>query len=757
MTIVEPSTINAFTVAQALQQAIILHQAGRFQDAESLYRTILRSDPNHPDANHNLGVLAVQLNQPAVGLPFLKAALEVNSGLAQYWLSYIDALIKAGQQDLARLTLREGRQKGLSGDAVVALEGRLAEPTPEEICRLGTLFNQGFFCEAESTARGMIERFPQHGFGWKVLGAALMSQGLSSEALKPMQKAVELLPMDAEAHNNLGNTFKELDRPLDSEASCRRALEINPDYTEAHFNLGNALKNMNKFDEAEASFRRALQFGPDYAPAHIYLGNILRDMGRLEEAGACYRRAHQLGSSGARVKELFMLPAIMGTKQEILASRVEFEQNLDKLIADKVTLDDPLFDVGETNFYLAFHGINDRDVQVKVAKFYEQACPSLLYVAPHCIKPKPDSRNIIRIGFFSKFLYNHSVSLSFSKIIESLSLKDQFEVYLISDHAVDEKFYSEFAGKCVQLPFNLVRAREMLAELELDILVYLDIGMEPFSYFLAFSRLARTQCVLYGHPVTTGITNMDYFLSSDQMEPNDADEHYSEKLVRFPRLIFYFTRPIVPATLKTRQELNLPDGRHIYMCPMQLQKIHPDFDEVLARILQLDGNGVVVLFEDLIRPFWKKALVKRFEITIPAEVQERIIFLPWLRNPNDFVSAIASADVILDSFHFGIGSTTAMTCITGTPLITKPGEFLRGRQGSGFCRMLDVTECIADDTEGYARKAVEIASDSLLQERIRAKILRNNSVIYENLQPVDDLIKFINSLQDGWHTVSFNV
>jgi predicted O-linked N-acetylglucosamine transferase (SPINDLY family) len=137
-----------------------------------------------------------------------------------------------------------------------------------------------------------------------------------------------------------------------------------------------------------------------------------------------------------------MLPAIMGTRQEMIESRAEFERNLNKLIADKTTIADPLKSVGETNFFLAYHGLNDRDLQVKVAKYYEQACPSLLYIAPHCIKPKSDVAKKIRVGFLSRYLYKHSVSLCFSKIIETLSSKEEFQVSLISNQPIDEKLYS---------------------------------------------------------------------------------------------------------------------------------------------------------------------------------------------------------------------------------------------------------------------------------------------------------------------------
>ncbi|MCX7147380.1 MAG: hypothetical protein NT042_14565, partial [Sulfuritalea sp.] len=152
--------------------------------------------------------------------------------------------------------------------------------------------------------------------------------------------------------------------------------------------------------------------------------------------------------------------------------------------------------------------------------------------------------------------------------------------------------------------------------------------------------------------------------------------------------------------------------------------------------------------------WWKTALLKRFESTIPAELRPRIVFLPWLKDPADFISAIAAADVVLDPFHFGIGSTVAMTSITGTPLVTRAGEFMRGRVGAYFCEMFDLTECIAENTEGYARKAVEIASDPLLRERIKVKILKSNPVLYEDQKPVEDLADFFYSLTDSWQNPS---
>jgi len=224
----------------ALKQAVAHHRAGRLQDAERLYRAILQAQPNHPEANHNLGILAAQVK---------------------------------------KITRRTDEEKG---------------PSDKEVSTLASLFNQGRYTELEPLAQDLTERFPQHGFGWKALGAVLQRQGRGSEALIPMKKAAELLPDSAEVHSNLGVNFKEQGQLFEAEASYRRALEIKPDFAEVHNNLGNVLKDQGRLDEAEASYRRALEIKPDFAEAHNNLGIVLKDQGRYADAEANYRRALEI-------------------------------------------------------------------------------------------------------------------------------------------------------------------------------------------------------------------------------------------------------------------------------------------------------------------------------------------------------------------------------------------------------------------------------------------------------------------------------
>ena len=211
------------TIDQALQKAVEAHKAGKLQDAERLYRAILQAQPQHPDANHNLGVLAASLNKTEAALPLFKIALEANPSQGQFWLSYVDALIKEKQFDIARNVLEQGKKRGLAGEMVEALEAKLTasllaqsseasankistftqqrkkvsakkekkknsssnqtnlnqsrNPTQVELNALLEHYQKGRYDLAENLATNLTEQYPKHSFGWKVLGAVFNQRG----------------------------------------------------------------------------------------------------------------------------------------------------------------------------------------------------------------------------------------------------------------------------------------------------------------------------------------------------------------------------------------------------------------------------------------------------------------------------------------------------------------------------------------------------------------------------------------------------
>ncbi len=111
-----------FTVEQALQKGIEAHKAGKVQEADQYYTAILKANPKHPDANHNMGVLGVDVGQIEAALPFFKKALKSNPNIDQFWLSYIDALIKLDRKADAKAVFNQAKSKGAKGDGFDQIE-----------------------------------------------------------------------------------------------------------------------------------------------------------------------------------------------------------------------------------------------------------------------------------------------------------------------------------------------------------------------------------------------------------------------------------------------------------------------------------------------------------------------------------------------------------------------------------------------------------------------------------------------------------
>ena len=164
-------------------------------------------------------------------------------------------------------------------------------PPQTQLNNLLEYYQTSRFDDAEKLAISLTKEFPDHQFGWKVLGAILNQSGRILESLYASQKSLKLDPQDADAHNNVGITFKELGRLEDAEKSLRQAIELKPDYAGAYNNLGITLKDLGRLDESELSLRQAIGLKPDYAEALSNLGNTLKELGKLEEAIGSYRQA----------------------------------------------------------------------------------------------------------------------------------------------------------------------------------------------------------------------------------------------------------------------------------------------------------------------------------------------------------------------------------------------------------------------------------------------------------------------------------
>jgi predicted O-linked N-acetylglucosamine transferase (SPINDLY family) len=610
-----------------------------------------------------------------------------------------------------------------------------------DLARARRLRRSGDAAAAEALYRDALRRDPAHAEAHRELSDLLSARGAAGEALQHGLEALHLRPGWADAHNSAGVALHALGRLEEAIGHFRGALQAEASHAPAHVNLGNALADQGDIDTALSHYGKALEIEPDNATAQLTLAIALEDDGRYEEALAAYGRAQALApNDGIRIKMATMLPLYPRSAAEIDELRARLERQVDALMAQPLRLRDPAREVGQTAFLLPYHGRNDRDLQVKLAALYAHACPELLFTAPHCRQAQAP-RPRIRVGFASKFFTAHSVGIWFNRLISLLAADPGFEVVLIDLNGAADADLRAACARSIAPPQDLALARAAIAAEALDVLVYADIGMDPLSYFLAFSRLAPVQCAMLGHPVTTGIRNIDYFISSALFEREDAQAHYSERLVRLNSLPLYIPRPLPPATGKSRAELGLPEGRTLYACPMMLHKFHPDFDAAMAGILRRDPDAEILLFRDSRYPRRHEGLARRFAAA-HGDVAARLRFLPWA-SLEDLMRIIQASDLVIDTFHFSAGTTAFLVFAFGTPLVTLPGDYVRGRPTYGCYLKMGMLDCVARDPGDYVDLAVRIGTDRALRDTLRGKILASCETLYADPAAVAELAAFL--------------
>jgi predicted O-linked N-acetylglucosamine transferase (SPINDLY family) len=553
----------------------------------------------------------------------------------------------------------------------------------------------------------------------------------------------------AAALHSLGLQYFEQGRYNEAIAHFRSALALQPDSLRCELDLAVALHKALCFADAATHYRNALAIEPNAYEVRFSLGNVLAEDGRMEEARVQFEIVNrQMPSDAVRVRLALLLPVIYRSHDDLVANRLRQQRQFDELAQSVLHIDESAIEGLDTNFYLAYQGFDDRHMQVQLANIYARACPSLLWVAPHCRRLpsfQPGSRPL-RIGFVSRHLRFHSVGLAVQGLITSLSPGRFWTAAFGNAVAGDSvsEIIRNSVDQYVELPAHTPAARELLASYELDLLIFPDIGMDPVTYFLGFARLAPVQCVMWGHSSTTGIANMDYFISHADVETQGADVHYSEALVRIGRPTFpALAQPAMPASPMARRDFGLPEDATLYVCPQSLFKLHPDFDPLAREILRRDPRGRLVLIAGM-QPHWTELLKQRFEDTL-EECADRVIFLKRMGNPDHFRGMIAACDVMLDSIHVGGGITSLDGFSAGTPIVTFPGTMMRTRFTAAWCRLLEVEECIADSAEQYVALALRLAQDGEFRVSIRNRIRNNRHRLFDDESSVQEFEDFFES------------
>lgn len=586
------------------------------------------------------------------------------------------------------------------------------------------------------------------------MGVALHDLGYIAQAEASHRRALSLVGDDAAIHNNLAIVLRDLGRTKDAQHHCLEAIRLRPEYSEAHNNLGNVYKDLNDFPRAQGCYEAALRLNPNYVPSIINLGVVYREQGMPRQAVSCFNRAMTLEPNDAlRIKTAIVLPVIVDSFESMQLERAALQARFETLRTERLSVDDPVVRIGMTVFYPPYQGFNDVQIQAVIGEVMLKATPSLGAIAPHCQgprAPKPAGERL-KIGFLSSYLYEHTIGKLNAGFIRHFD-RSRFHVTVFRFAGHDDevaRYINEKADAVVTLSGVLALAREQVAREQLDLLFYPDLGMDPVTYFLAFARLAPVQCVTWGHPVTSGIPNIDYFISGTDLEPAGAESHYTEQLVRIDNLPTFYYWPKVEGPERTRADFGLDPEAHLYLCPQSLFKIHPEFDSILRQILRADPAGRFVLLRGQ-QAYWTTILDQRFQHSLGEQARQVV----WVdrQGRDDFIRLLSVADVILDPIHFSGGNTSYEAFSVGVPIVTLPGGYMRSRVTYACYRKMGMLDCVAASADEYVRLAVRLGTDPAWRAEMRAKIEANRARLYEDMTAVRELEDVFARLIQGTST-----
>lgn len=597
-------------------------------------------------------------------------------------------------------------------------------------------------------------------------GAAAMQEKDFGAAVNYLREAILLAPGVAVFHETLGKSLAAQGRPKEAEDQFRHALEISPDMAESRANLALIEVVNGNREEAVKNLTAAVDLRPDDPEIRIRFGSLLWNASRFEEALVQFEAARKnsadheeitlilmqrnhtlaraemvdklIGTLSADISSVAEIPVVAGCQLPVIAQGQDdiekrwsvYENSILSLAERQVSFGINDLPKGTFNFYAAYQNRDVRRTQQVMAEYYQRSCPELEYVSPHLAHGKSlQVGEKIKIGFVSAYLSNHTIGKLYGGLVGALN-DDLFDITIFADGYASDEITTRLrddADRFIVLPGSLQGKREAIECVAPDILFYPDIGMSTETYFLAFSRLAFVQCAGLGHPVTTGIPAIDYYISGADIEPVGAEKYYTEKLITLPSLPFTVW-PINIGAETPPLRMNFASGKTLYVCVQSLFKVHPDFDEILRGILEHDENGVIVFIEGM--PGWSDALHARWTQSMPR-VANRIHFIKRL-NQTEFLALIHCADILLDTVHFCGGNTTAETLGMGKIVITWPGDYAAGRVSAAYYRRLGIEDAIVSSSEAYIELAVSLAQNTKRRTDLEKKIALAAPILFDH-------------------------
>lgn len=755
-------------------------KAGRYVDAERCYRQVMESDAQYPAALINLGFVfreqgrihearevlerAVRIAAEDADSHYLLGSILETTGPRGAEVSHLQKAIELRPDfELARRELiaalfksdRLAEATKLCEESIAILPGSAElhlyrsnlylhadeKALAIESCKRALTLNPILlaaqqnlsrllldteqFEQAEASYRREIELTPEHFGPYHQLAVVLSRMKRHAEAIEQFKRAISLNPRSDASYFSLGETYTEFDS---ESAEClalalanyEKAVEVEPGVSGYHCSLGFRYWRGAQPDRAMTSFDRAIELDPNNAKARWARAMLWAPAFSSKGAGDSPDRSG-FGGELARFEEWWV----------------------------KSETDGALF-VGDLQpFFLTYQEENN----LALLKQYGQICAKAMQrwfdrqKSPAFKRPMGKR---IRLGIVSGDIRLHSVWMALIKGWFRTFDGERFElvVFSLADQVDPETSWARSkADVFVDGPKTLAQWAAAMREQNCEILLYPAVGLHPTALKLASLRLAPVQINTWGHPDTSGLPTLDYYVSARCFEPADAQDHYSEQLVLLPNL----GNCIQPLALTSSDPgfaaLNIDLERPILVCPGTPFKYQPEHDHIFADIARGVPDAQLVFFRPSVATLanlLEVRITKQFEAA-GLNVADHVRFIRWL-NFHEFHCLLRRAQVMLDTIGFSGYNTAVQAIECGLPLVTREGRYLRGRLASGVLRRMGLTELIAGTKADYVNLVVRLATDRLYQAHIRHEIQRHCLVLFDDKSAMGPFQDFLESV-----------
>ena len=656
-------------------QAVTYYQQANFKQAKYLLEQVVNTEPNHHEALHLLGVLALFAKNYQQAIEYIEDAIALYSQEPGFYINLATAYQQTGNWQQAKKSL------------LIALS---LNPYS-----LDANFN---------------------------LGNLYFALNKLTDAAVYYNKALQIKYDHPDVLLNLGAVLQKQEKFEQSIKIYNTVLQYSPDDLRATSNLGLIFMHQGLYAKAKEYFKKTLVLDNSYAPAHNNLGIIYNHEGKLDKAtkhfelGWVQNKAHGelLGNLYANLRALCNW------------------QNIDLLSAslDNLTLQNIMHNIkpGETPF-ININRTDDVRQNFQVASLWSAAVTAKYkHVAKFVIAKKTRAHNAkIRLGYLSADFYNHATAYLINGLIK-LHNRNEFEVYLYSyGKDMQDDYSNSLKNNCdkfidIQALDNYNAANNIFHD-NIDILIDLKGYTRYNRIGICALKPAPIQISYLGFPGTSGADFFDYIITDNIVTPKYMQQYYSEKFLYMPNSYQVTDSTQRVSNIKfTRKDFKIPDGACVFCSFNQFNKLDTDIINSWVQILNNVPGSVLWLWESnayavkLLRDYFHKM----------GCAKDRVFFAKEL-NRDQHLARIQLADIALDTFIYNGHTTTSDALFMGVPVITLQGKHFASRVSSSLLTGVNLPECITYSIDEYINKAIYLANNQDKLDALKSKLHRNKA------------------------------